>query len=244
MSLELLNHYSEEHRKENRKSKELEARKKRFQAKKMEPIFSAIKSLKEEDVYIVDINARSIIKNLEGLHTYDADYSCDSFWGQPRVEWRFSPSWDSWGRPFNMFCPATCIKYYFDTDKKTYIIELDKSGTTSIVEHADYQPLLRHMMKQIATQRVFYDSEKDAFWKEGKCNPPYYLKKKDNCIGNGPLYFRRKENGRSYIGTKYDSQWVCTGCISPGGWLAGVVKAMTSVPSEYKLFRKEDLKEK
>jgi len=231
MSLELLNHYSEEHRKENRKNKELDAKKKRLQAKKMEPIFSAVKSLKEEDVYITDIDARNIISNLKDLHIYDADYSCDSFWGQPRIEWRFSPHWNSYyRRPFNMFCPATCIKYYFDTDKKTYIIELDKSGTTSTIEHADYQPLLRHMMKQIAMQRVFYDPERDAFWKEGKCNPPYYLKKKDNCIGTGPLYFRRKENGRSYIGTKYDTQWACTGCLSGG-------------QSEYKLFRKKDLKD-
>lgn len=229
MSLELLNHYSDEHRREDRGNKELEVRKKKLQARKMGPIFSAIKSLKEEDVYITGINARSIIKNLEGLHTYDADYS----YGPPRVEWRFSPSWNSYYRqPFNMFCPATCIKYYFDTDKKAYIIELDKSGTVSTIEHADYQPLLRHMMKQIAMQRVFYDSERDAFWKEGKCNPPYYLKKKDDfsCVGNGPLYFRRKENGRSYMGTKYDTQWLCNGCLSHG-------------QSEYRLFRKEDLKD-
>lgn len=238
MSLELLNHYSDEFKKENRNKRELGSRKKKLQARKMEPIFSAVRSLREADVYITDINARSIIKDLRGLHIYNEDYLRISPWGDPHVEWRFSPSWNSYyRRPFNMLCPATCIKYYFDTDKKAYIIELNKSGTFSTTEHADYQPLIRHMMKQIAMQRVFYDSEKDAFWKEGKCDPPYYLKKKDNCIGNGPLYFRRKENGRDYCGTKYDSQWTCLGCLS-------LISADRFQQSEYRFFRKEDLEAK
>ena len=101
-------------------------------------------------------------------------------------------------------------------------------------------------MKQIAMQRVFYDSEKDAFWKEGKCNPPYYLalgpcstqpsrKNKDDffCVENGPLYFRRKENGKSYVGIKYDTQWVCTGCLSNEDSDAG--------GQPHKFFKKKDL---
>lgn len=120
------------------------------------------------------------------------------------------PSWSYMKDVYN----AKVNKYYFDISKDVFIIEESVADQIKVMEHSSDEPLLEHLLLQIAKRKVNYTHGKSWSQQSGlRCDHGECHRK----FGYGTL-----ESGRKYFYIKnpkkelhYDDPefvWVCDYC--------------------------------